>query len=88
MRNYYRVMLGRGSMYADECLRDGFIGAGYGIKEDLTPYFSEDWREFNKALIPTYLSKNPEKQSRRRSILWSTMVHFSRNEIRGHSSFT
>ena len=61
MRKFYRVMLGKQSIYAEECLRDGFIGAGYGIHEDLTPYFSEDWREFNKALIPTYLRENPGK---------------------------
>ena len=54
-------MLGKQSIYAEECLRDGFIGAGYGIDEDLTPYFSEDWRDFNKALIPTYLRQNPGK---------------------------
>ena len=61
MKKFYRVMLGKQSIYAEECLRDGFIGAGYGIDEDLTPYFSEDWRDFNKALIPTYLRQNPGK---------------------------
>ena len=61
MRKFYRVMLGKQSVYADECLRDGFIGAGYGVNEDLTAYFSEDWREFNKTLIPTYLRENPGK---------------------------
>lgn len=61
MKKFYRVMLGKQSIYAEECLREGFIGAGYGIDEDLTPYFSEDWRDFNKALIPTYLRQNPGK---------------------------
>jgi restriction system protein len=61
MRKFYRVMLGKQSMYAEDCLRDGFIGASYGIKEDLAPYFSEDWREFNKKLIPVYLTTNPGK---------------------------
>ncbi len=61
MKKFYRVMLGKQSMYAEECLRDGFIGAGYGVNEDLGPYFSEDWREFNKSLIPVYLRDNPGK---------------------------
>lgn len=61
MRKFYRVMLGKQSMYAEECLQGGYIGADYGIREDLTPYFSEDWRKFNKALIPVYLKDNPGK---------------------------
>ena len=27
-------------MHAEECLRDGYAGAGYGVDENLTPYFS------------------------------------------------
>ena len=29
MKESYRVMLGRGSMYAQECREQGFIGAGF-----------------------------------------------------------
>jgi restriction system protein len=36
MKEFYRVMLGRGSMYAQECREQGFIGAGFDINEDLT----------------------------------------------------
>lgn len=31
MKSYYRVMLGPKSIYADECLADGVIGANFGI---------------------------------------------------------
>ena len=53
MRNYYRVMLGRGSMYADVCRQQGFIGAGFDIKQDLTSLL-ENWREFNQEFIPSF----------------------------------
>ena len=61
MKEFYRVMLGRGSMYAQECRERGFIGAGFDINEDLTKSLPEDWREFNKHFIPKYLEANPGK---------------------------
>jgi restriction system protein len=61
MRRYYRVMLGKGSVYADECKREGFIGADFGIDQDLTGKLPEEWRVFNKQFIPIYLQKYPNK---------------------------
>ena len=62
MKRYYRVMLGKGSLYADECKRDGFIGADFGIEQDLTGKLPEEWRAFNKEFIPIYLKKYPNKK--------------------------
>jgi len=61
MKEFYRVMLGRGSMYAQECREQGFIGADFDIQQDLTGHLPEDWREFNKEFIPIYLESNPGK---------------------------
>jgi restriction system protein len=61
MKSYYRVMLGSQSIYAATCLEGNFIGAHYGIKQDLKADLSDDWREFNKKYIPIYLSTHPEK---------------------------
>ena len=36
MKSYYRVMLGRKSIYAPECLAGKFVGAGFDINQDLT----------------------------------------------------
>jgi len=36
MKSYYRIMLGRKSVYAEECRAGNFIGANYEILEDLT----------------------------------------------------
>ncbi|RJQ71868.1 MAG: DUF91 domain-containing protein [Desulfobacteraceae bacterium] len=60
-KSYYRIMLGQKSKYADACRQGHFIGAGYGIEEDLNTKLPEDWRAFNKAFIPVYLSRNPDK---------------------------
>jgi restriction system protein len=61
MRNYYRVMLGRKSVYADECFAGQFIGADFSIGIDLSNQLPEEWRDFNKKFIPIYLSKYPDK---------------------------
>lgn len=61
MRNYYRVMLGKRSSHAAECLAGGYIGAGFGIAEDLSRKLPEQWRDFNKQFIPVFLASHPDK---------------------------
>jgi restriction system protein len=61
IKNYYRVMLGRQSAYADECLAGGFIGADYEIHQDLSGQLPEQWRQFNAAFIPVFLAGHPNK---------------------------
>ncbi len=63
MTNFYRVMLGRSGVYAEDCFAGGFIGIDYNFGMDLSKELSkaEDWRQFNKALIPIYLKNHPEK---------------------------
>lgn len=54
-------MLGKRSVYAKEAIAGNFIGAGWFEKNDLTGKFPENWRDFNKAMIPEYLKENPGK---------------------------
>ena len=61
MKNYYRIMLGKGSKYAAECIAGHFIGVDYGMHMDLTDRLPDEWRTFNKEFIPIYLAKYPEK---------------------------
>lgn len=61
MKSYYRVMLGRKSVHAAECFAGSFIGADYGIDQDLSGRLPDEWREFNKAFIPVYLAGHPDK---------------------------
>lgn len=61
MKDYYRVMLGKGSAYAEECFAGNFIGAGFIREQDLTGKLPEEWRAFNKEFIPVYLATHPEK---------------------------
>jgi restriction system protein len=61
MKNYYRIMLGRKSAFAEECYKNNFIGADFGIHQDLTGALPDAWREFNAKFIPIYLESHPGK---------------------------
>lgn len=61
MRNYYRIMLGAKSTFADECFKGNFIGADFDINQDLTNQLPDNWREFNHKFIPIWLVPRPEK---------------------------
>ena len=61
MRNYYRIMLGAKSIYAEQMHNEGYIGVGFFENKDLTGNLPDNWRDFNKSFIPKYLEENPEK---------------------------
>lgn len=61
MPSYYRVMLGQGSKFAADCLTGGFIGADYGITEDLTGQLPDQFVKFNQKFIPIFLASHPDK---------------------------
>ena len=61
MRKYNRVMLGQGSIFAKECIAGGYIGADFGIDEDLSNNLTDTSKQFNTKYIPVYLSNHPKK---------------------------
>lgn len=61
MKSYYRVVLGRQHIHAATCFAGGFIGVDDDFLRDLGPLLTEDWRDFNAAMIPFFLERYPEK---------------------------
>jgi len=61
MKDYYRVMLGKGSKFATEGVREGFIGVDFGVYQDFKEQFGETLREFNRMFIPRFLAARPKK---------------------------
>lgn len=61
MKNYYRVILGAKSKYAKECYENNFIGADYGINQDLTNELTDNWRDFNEKFRDIWLQSHPDK---------------------------
>lgn len=54
-------MLGKKSIHADECVKGNFIGADFGITQDLSRKLPDDWKAFNREFIPIYLQNYPDK---------------------------
>lgn len=61
MKQYNRIMLGKGGMYADKCRQEGFIGADFDIYQDLSTNLPETWKEFNSIYIPIFMKNRPDK---------------------------
>ncbi|AMU85995.1 endonuclease NucS domain-containing protein [Dehalococcoides mccartyi] len=61
VKNYFRIMLGRKSRYADECRKGNFIGVDFEINIDLKGKLPDNWRLFNQEFIPIYLKNHPDK---------------------------
>lgn len=60
-KHYFRIMLGKGSLYAEECHKGNFIGTDFLPDIDLTHKLPDDWQKFNRQFIPIYQQKNPGK---------------------------
>lgn len=61
MKSYYRIMLGRKSVYADEAHTGEFIGADFGLDINLTGRLSNDRYSFNREFVPKFLEKHPDR---------------------------
>ena len=61
MKNYYRIMLGAKSVFAEEARAGSFIGADFNVGGDLTGKLPDNWRDFNKQYIPVWLKDHEGK---------------------------
>lgn len=55
MARYFRVSLGKSGSNAATALEEGWVGTGWMSGVDLTGKFNEEWRDFNKEMIPTVM---------------------------------
>ena len=85
MKNYYRVMLGKKSVFAEQCFAGSFIGADFGIAEDLSDKLPDEWRAFNKKFIPVFLAEYPDKNKISAGLacgaLWTVAKGIRKNDI-------
>ena len=61
MKKYYRLMLGRNSVHAEDCFTDGFVGTDFNMHQDLTGRLPDGLSAFNKEFIPVYMETRPDK---------------------------
>ena len=55
MKQYNRIMLGRAGKFAKQCREEGFIGADFGINQDLTKDLTDNLHKFNEKFVPIYM---------------------------------
>jgi restriction system protein len=58
MTRYFRVSLGKGGSNAGRALDEGWIGTGWFGAIDLSGKFHDQWRDFNKEMIPVVMDAN------------------------------
>jgi len=61
MKNYYRVILGRKNIYAEEAYKGNFVAVGFIKDMDLASHLSDNKRSFNEVFIPIFLKQKPDK---------------------------
>jgi restriction system protein len=83
MKNYYRIMLGAKSVYADECFKGNFIGVDFLKDIDFTGKLPKDWREFNHQYIPVYLQNHPDKKKVTAGLACATVWMVSKGILKG-----
>jgi restriction system protein len=58
MARCYRVFLGKGATYADQALKEGWVGTGWLEGINLEDRFKENWKEFNAEFVPIVMETN------------------------------
>jgi restriction system protein len=83
MKNYYRVMLGAKSVFADECFKENFIGVGFMGSIDFTNHLPDNWRDFNHKFIPEFLKINPDKKKVAAGLACATIWIIAKGILKG-----
>jgi restriction system protein len=83
MKNYYRIMLGAKSVFAEECFKENYIGVGFMGNIDFTQHLPENWRDFNKKFIPEYLKQHPDKKKVTAGLACATVWLLAKGVLKG-----
>ena len=57
----YFIRLGRQGAFVHDAVEQGYVGVDYGMVDDFTGKFPDEWTGFNKTYIPRYLELSPDK---------------------------
>lgn len=57
----YFIRLGRQGAFVQDAVERGYVGVDYGMVDDFTGKFPDEWTAFNKTYIPRYLELSPDK---------------------------
>jgi len=83
MKSYYRVMLGKQSVYANECFKGNFIGVDFKMDIDFSGKLPDDWKSFNREFIPIYLQSHPHKKKIAAGLACATIWIVAKGILKG-----
>lgn len=63
-RAYHHILLGEKSSHAATCLIENFIGADFGIRQDLSEKLPDSFPPFRNTFAPIYQETHPEADKR------------------------
>lgn len=85
MKSYFKIMLGQGSMHADDAKVGEYMGVGFIKDINLKDKFTNNVRDFNKKYIPLWLEQNPGRPRVAAGLacgqLWSAMHNIQVGDI-------
>jgi len=76
-------MLGKKSIYADECYKGNFIGVDFKMDIDFSGKLPDDWRSFNREFIPIYLESHPHKKKVAAGLACATIWIIAKGIVKG-----
>jgi restriction system protein len=59
-KSYYRIMAGKGCIYAAQCFEQGFIGVDWAVSSNLSDLISDSAEAFNDGYLSFYYRANPD----------------------------
>ncbi len=86
-RACFHVLLGEKSAHIDDCLNGNFIGADFGIEQDLTSALTEKFRPFGNKFITIYQDMNPEVDRRAAGLACGSLWIICKNILTGDIVF-
>lgn len=75
---YYRIRLGKEYKYVNFCEKEGLIGVDFGLHQDVSNDFCDNWKELNKKLIPVLRKERPDKNTRSAGLSCGAIWTFGR----------
>ncbi len=82
---YNRIMPGAKSVYIEECIKGGFIGVDFDLKEDISNHLNDDFKLFSKKYSPVFIKNNPDKSKVASGLacgsIWTVCYDLKRGDI-------
>ena len=82
-KSYYRIMAGKGCMYANQCFEQNFIGVDWSVNTDLSELLVASPDAFSEAYLNFYHQANPDSNKIAAGLARSATFNICKNLMKG-----